>query len=254
MELLGALIGIGVLAAAPGVPVLRGVAKLVVKNGMAVADATAVVVEATVATAAVVGRQVSEMTGHLHPHDASETVGDGEAAATVPESADVGDVPPAAVEPARGAEAVGPVRDDLIIIKGVGPKTVVLLHNAGINTFVKLAETPVEQLQAILDQAGRRYRSVDPRSWPEQALAQMYAPIDEAKGFDDANLLQIDGIGPKISALLREAGIGAVSVVAKTPVERLQKILGAAGPRYRGADPATWPAQARDLLAEAGQA
>lgn len=254
MELLGALIGVGILAAAPGVPVLRGAAKVVVKSGMAVADTTVAVAEATVAAAAIVGRQVSEVAGLMPMHETNETVEDGKAVETGAESEVVTSVPPAVVELAHGAGAIAPVRDDLTKINGVGPKTAALLYNAGINTFVKLAETPTEQLQAVLDEAGRRYRAIDPGSWPEQALAQMYAPIDEAKGFDDTNFLQIDGIGPKISMLLREAGIGAVSTVADTPVERLREILGAAGPRYRGVDPITWPEQARDLLAEHGHA
>lgn len=63
------------------------------------------------------------------------------------------------------------------------------------------------------------------------------------------NLELIEGIGPKISALLKSAGITTFKQLAATEVSRLQKILDDADLRI--ADPATWPEQAR--LAAAGK-
>ncbi len=74
-----------------------------------------------------------------------------------------------------------------------------------------------------------------------------------AEPFDDTDLLPILGIGPKTASLLKEAGIGTVSQLAETPVERLQEILDEAGPRYRVIAPGNWPEQAQALLAGAGQ-
>jgi predicted flap endonuclease-1-like 5' DNA nuclease len=57
------------------------------------------------------------------------------------------------------------------------------------------------------------------------------------------NLQRIDGIGPKISSLFREAGIQTFEDLAATDVARLQQILDDSGIRI--ADPDTWPEQAR---------
>ncbi len=68
--------------------------------------------------------------------------------------------------PAIGAPAGN---DDLERIEGIGPKIRALCTKAGITTFAQLAETPVEQLQAMLKKAGPRFASHDPTTWPEQA-------------------------------------------------------------------------------------
>jgi len=58
----------------------------------------------------------------------------------------------------------------------------------------------------------------------------------------------VNGIGPKISGLLRTAGILTLEQLAETDVSRLRRILDDAGRSYRLADPQTWPRQARELL------
>lgn len=70
---------------------------------------------------------------------------------------------------------------------------------------------------------------------------------DEPAAADDLKV--IEGIGPKIEALLRATGIRTYAQLAETPVERLRTILAEAGPRFRLADPTTWREQAR-LAAE----
>lgn len=59
--------------------------------------------------------------------------------------------------------------DDLKVIAGIGPKIEEVLRAAGIRTYAQLADTSVEQLQAILSQAGPRFRLANPSTWPEQA-------------------------------------------------------------------------------------
>jgi predicted flap endonuclease-1-like 5' DNA nuclease len=66
------------------------------------------------------------------------------------------------------------------------------------------------------------------------------------KGPDDLEV--IEGIGPKIAELLHAAGVKRFTELAATPQERLRQILDDAGPRFRIADPGTWPEQA-DLAA-----
>jgi len=60
-------------------------------------------------------------------------------------------------------------QDDLKLIEGVGPKIEGLLNDGGINTWKELAEAPTEKVQAILDEAGPRYRMHDPATWAKQA-------------------------------------------------------------------------------------
>ncbi len=64
------------------------------------------------------------------------------------------------------------------------------------------------------------------------------------------DLKRIEGIGPKISAVLQEAGITTFAQLAATDVGRLEQILTDAGLTAL-ADPTTWPEQAS--LAAAGK-
>ena len=63
------------------------------------------------------------------------------------------------------------------------------------------------------------------------------------EGRDDFTV--IEGVGPKINDLIHDDGIHSYAVLANSSVEKIQKILDAAGPRYTLAKPGTWPAQAK---------
>jgi large subunit ribosomal protein L27 len=65
------------------------------------------------------------------------------------------------------------------------------------------------------------------------------------KGPKPDDLKIVEGIGPKIEQLLKEGGINTWEDLSNAPVERIQEILDAAGPRYQIHDPSTWPAQAK---------
>lgn len=59
------------------------------------------------------------------------------------------------------------------------------------------------------------------------------------------DLKAIEGIGPKISQVLREAGVATFAELASLDADGIQAILTAADPRLgRLADASTWPAQA----------
>ncbi len=64
------------------------------------------------------------------------------------------------------------------------------------------------------------------------------------------NLEIIEGIGPKIAALLAQNGITTFVALADASSEQLRTLLLAAGRRFAVSDPTTWPAQA--ALAAAG--
>ncbi|MGR3809841.1 DUF4332 domain-containing protein [Jiulongibacter sp. NS-SX5] len=75
--------------------------------------------------------------------------------------------------------------DDLKKIEGIGPKIAELLANAGVDTFAKLADAKVEDLSNILSEAGSRYASHNPATWPEQSALASAGKWDELKELQD---------------------------------------------------------------------
>jgi large subunit ribosomal protein L21 len=67
------------------------------------------------------------------------------------------------------------------------------------------------------------------------------AMVEEKVEVDD--LTKIEGIGPKVSQALNEAGISTFDALSEAKVEDIQKILSDAGLKMM--DPATWPQQAK---------
>lgn len=176
------------------------------------------------------------------------------------------------------AAQAGAVVDDLVVIEGIGPKIAALLRENGISTYEKLAATDVKTIWTILGRGGPRFKLANnPGTWPEQAAFcvrgdwdglkrwqdELYAGlrvVHEApvgvevdleaarasgfalRGADDLEV--IEGIGPKISALLREHGITTLARLAAAQPSDIRAILDLGGERYRIAEPATWPEQA----------
>jgi len=168
--------------------------------------------------------------------------------------------------------------DNLQIIEGVGPKIESILKGGGFDSWADLANASDADLQKVLDDAGPRYRMHNPSAWSDQArfanngqwdkLVQYQKDIDgnssdasskaeklyfKALGFAAAkpeDLKVVEGIGPKIESLLKNAGIKNWTELASTEVSRIQDILTSAGDRYRLADPGTWPKQAELAAAQ----
>ena len=59
------------------------------------------------------------------------------------------------------------------------------------------------------------------------------------------DLKVVEGIGPKIEELFRNADINTWSQLAAADPARLREILKAAGPRFQMHNPETWPAQSK---------
>jgi predicted flap endonuclease-1-like 5' DNA nuclease len=76
--------------------------------------------------------------------------------------------------------------DNLEKIEGIGPKIAKLLNADGIMTFAQLAEAPLEQLKAILSNAGPRFAIHDPSTWSEQASLAAKGEWDKFKALTDA--------------------------------------------------------------------
>ncbi len=78
------------------------------------------------------------------------------------------------------------------------------------------------------------------------------APAPAPVAVQDEDLARIWGIDEQVAALLRDAGVRSYAQLAESDPERLRAIVAEAKPELlQGADPASWPKQAR--LAAAGK-
>ena len=73
--------------------------------------------------------------------------------------------------------------DDLKIVEGIGPKIETILKASGILTLEELADADTDQLRSILDDAGSRFRSHDPKTWAVQAGLAADGKLDELKAW-----------------------------------------------------------------------
>lgn len=138
--------------------------------------------------------------------------------------------------------------------------------NGAESSEAKPKRTPEEikaQRDAMMAQRAQRASGVTPEAEAEPAPKQSQAPAADAVVTTPApaetfvptastapdDLKVIEGIGPKIAALLQSAGITTFAQLAVTDVSLLEQLLVDANLR-RLADPGTWPEQAK--LAAAG--
>jgi predicted flap endonuclease-1-like 5' DNA nuclease len=111
---------------------------------------------------------------------------------------------------------------------------------AALQARLKEAQAALEAAQIEQDAATSRASDLALKL----AAAQTVIPAEPQ------DLTRIEGIGPAISGVLNGAGIVNYAQLADAAVRRLRDILDAAGPRFRIAQPNSWPQQAR-LAAEA---
>lgn len=76
-------------------------------------------------------------------------------------------------------------QDDLKVIEGIGPKIEELLHAAGVKTWSDLASAAIETVQAVLDEAGPRYRMHDPATWARQAALAATGDWETLEAYQD---------------------------------------------------------------------
>lgn len=95
------------------------------------------------------------------PSAPTNGVGSGAEPVTVPDRPEL----------AEAAEVLGTEieLDDLKVVEGIGPMVESLCHGIGIRTWHDLSTTEVSLLKTMLDDAGPRFRTHDPSTWPEQA-------------------------------------------------------------------------------------
>jgi large subunit ribosomal protein L27 len=99
--------------------------------------------------------------------------------------------PKAKAEPAKAEKVAAKVEsevaeaDDLKKIEGIGPKISEIFNEAGINTYAELAAASEDKLKEILTDAGSRYASKNPSTWPQQAKLAADGKWDELKELQD---------------------------------------------------------------------
>lgn len=120
----------------------------------------------------------------------------------------------------------------------------------------QIAEPAIEETIAPVDEIAIEEEA--PVAEVEELVEETVAPVaveqevaTEPIKMDVDNLEIIEGIGPKISDLLNEAGIYKFRQLAITPVFKVREILENAGSHYASHDPSTWVEQA--LLAAEGR-
>ena len=97
-----------------------------------------------------------------------------------------------------------------------------------------------------LDKANSRLKQIETEE-KKVDVAVRYGFTPFKNGEDD--LTTIEGVGPKISGILKDNGYTTFSDIADARVEKLQKLLDDKGPSYRLAKPDSWPKQA-DICAK----
>jgi large subunit ribosomal protein L27 len=75
--------------------------------------------------------------------------------------------------------------DDLKKIEGIGPKIAEIFNQAGISSYAELAASPQDKLKEILTEAGSRYASRNPSTWPQQAKLAADGKWNELKELQD---------------------------------------------------------------------
>ena len=158
-------------------------------------------------------------------------------------------------------------RDDLTKIRGIGKATSNLLSRSGITSYRDLYEVEPQRLRQLLDQAGRKFKLIDPSSWSRQAELAMSADWDglerwqsESAGasstqvdrdyssLDPDDLTAIRGIGPATQKLLGEKGIRRFEQIASMKSEQFEELFAEHQERFNLVDPSTWPEQAQSML------
>lgn len=137
-----------------------------------------------------------------------------------------------AAAPAAAPAAKKPAKEEKASAKPAAEETVVAAPTATAEAAAPEATAKAPKKAAVKESAAA-----------EEAPAAKKAPAKKGPKANDLKI--IEGIGPKIETLLKEAGIETWDDLAAASVDRLKEILEAAGSRYQIHDPSTWPAQSK---------
>ncbi len=144
--------------------------------------------------------------------------------------------------------------DDLTKINGISPFVEKQLHEAGIYTYEQIGSWDPSDVNIITQKIGYLPGRIEQDDWIGQAIQLQQQKDAHPEDFETRgatyptaadDLKIIEGIGPKIEGLLKDANIYTWEELAESDPDDLRSILNAAGESYRIHDPTTWPAQAR---------
>ena len=158
-------------------------------------------------------------------------------------------------------------RDDLTKIRGIGKATSDLLSRSGITSYRDLYEAEPQRLRQLLDQAGPKFKLIDPSNWSQQAALAMNADSDGLKrwqpesagasstqcnhdysSMEPDDLTAIRGIGPATQKILLEKGIHRFEQIASMKSEQFEELFAEYQDKFNLVDPSTWPEQAQSML------
>ncbi|MGH1436939.1 MAG: helix-hairpin-helix domain-containing protein [Lewinella sp.] len=151
-------------------------------------------------------------------------------------------------------------KDALTNIEGIGDFLEKKLNSIGVFSYEDIANWTPGRIDEVTGKIGYIPGRIEKDNWVGQAALllqkelQTPAPAATAeapKGKKATDLKIIEGIGPKIEEVLKDAGIEDWSALAAAEPGNLKDILEEAGDQYRMHNPYTWPLQAR--LAAAGR-
>lgn len=144
-------------------------------------------------------------------------------------------------------------KDDLTLIQGVGPFLEKKLNAIGIYTYEQISQFDKARIEQVTTDIAFFPGRIERDDWVGQAqkLMQMKKVSPDKfkekkshpKNTDDLKI--IEGIGPKIEEILKQADINNWEDLAETAPKYLEVILADAGDRFKLHDPGTWPTQAR---------
>ncbi len=170
-----------------------------------------------------------------------------------------------AAEAGEGIEVVGDQPDEVAVMVTdaiTGDEDIDALEEEAIDgaiaTLLESADDEIAEVDVTIyagtseDDSGQAYAAVvaiagraGAPAAPSEPLPTRATPAAAPRASRSKDLELVEGIGPKIAELLINHDIHDLADLAAVPVERLREILGAAGRRFRLADPTTWPEQAR---------
>ncbi|MCA9952050.1 MAG: DUF4332 domain-containing protein [Anaerolineales bacterium] len=246
MEVLAALVGAGIVAASPFLPVLRPMAKVAVKGGLAVS-------EAVVGASVVVAQQVSEVTHRDKAKDKVDSVDEGNTPAEVSEVQEM-DASQPLEETETTAQATGlsslaaalrPTAETAIKAGlAFSDKAKVAVAAAGKQWSDLVVEAKESQNGAVAEEVIDMELAVEQETAAEAKVVEVETAVEPQVVKSPDDLTKIKGVGPKTAALLEAAGITTYTQLAAANEAQLRQILDEAGSRYRIIDPTNWPEQA----------
>jgi len=151
-------------------------------------------------------------------------------------------------------------KDVLTEIEGIGEFLEKKLNSIGVFSYEDIANWTPGRIEEVTGQIGYIPGRIEKDNWVGQAALLLQKEMErstsaatspDTEGKTATDLKIIEGIGPKIESVLKDAGIADWSALAAAEPGRLKEILEDAGDQYRMHNPYTWPLQAR--LAAAGR-